>query len=128
MIQQLKALALSPAYRKSGLVIGDYGCGEATIARTFDTDPQLKKGSKVTVHSYDLVAANKYITAADIAALPLSDGVCDVVVFCLSLMGTNWMDFVKEAYRTLKVGSVSSLYYLQSFRWLIVRFFVCCVD
>jgi hypothetical protein len=29
----------------------------------------------------------------------------DVAVFCLSLMGTNYVDFIREAHRVLKEGS-----------------------
>ena len=38
------------------------------------------------------------------ASVPLEDESCNIVVFCLSLMGTNLRDFVKEANRVLKVG------------------------
>ncbi|KAL2916215.1 25S rRNA (adenine645-N1)-methyltransferase [Polyrhizophydium stewartii] len=79
-----------------GTVIADMGCGEAKIA-------QMLHGS-MTVHSFDLVAGNDFITACDIAHVPLAASSCDVVVFCLSLMGTNFVDFLKEARRILKSG------------------------
>jgi len=34
--------------------------------------------------------------------LPLRDGEADIAVFCLSLMGTNWVSFVEEAWRILR--------------------------
>ena len=36
--------------------------------------------------------------------VPLEDGVVDVAIFSLALMGTNYEDFVWEAARVLKVG------------------------
>ena len=36
--------------------------------------------------------------------VPLSGGTVDVAVFCLSLMGTNLTDYLKEARRVLKKG------------------------
>jgi ribosomal RNA-processing protein 8 len=32
----------------------------------------------------------------------LQDGSVDVAIFCLALMGTNWLDFIDEAYRILR--------------------------
>ena len=54
------------------------------------------------VHSFDLVAANERITACDIAHVPLGDATLDCAIFCLSLMGTDFVRFLKEAHRTLK--------------------------
>ena len=67
-----------------------------------------------TVHSYDLVAANDSVTVADIAHLPLEDASVDIVVFCLSLMGTNIRDFIFEAARILKTGGVLKIAELES--------------
>lgn len=75
-----------------GLRIADLGCGEARLAKEI---PQ--KHAK----SFDLVAANDSVTECDIADVPLPDSSVDVVVFCLSLMGTNYADFIKEARRIL---------------------------
>ena len=52
------------------------------------------------------MAVNDTVTVADIANLPLGDSSVDMVVFCLSLMGTNIRDFIFEAGRVLKVGGV----------------------
>jgi len=75
-------------------VVADMGCGEARLAASVPNK----------VHSYDLVAANPSVTACDIAHVPLPDASVDVVVFCLSLMGTNYLDFLQEADRILRPG------------------------
>lgn len=74
------------------LRVADLGCGEARLAHDA---PQRN------VASFDLVAANARVTACDIAHLPLEESSVDVVVFCLSLMGTNYGEFMKEARRIL---------------------------
>lgn len=73
-------------------IIADFGCGEAKLAQSVCN----------TVHSYDLVATNEHVTACDMARVPLPSSSVDVCVFCLSLMGTNSSDFIKEARRVLK--------------------------
>jgi len=52
-----------------------------------------------------MVAVNSMVTACDMAHVPLKDASVDVAVFCLSLMGTNLRDFLKEAFRVLKPGA-----------------------
>ncbi|XP_068701832.1 uncharacterized protein [Montipora foliosa] len=80
--------------RASSDVIADFGCGEAVIAQSV----------KNKVHSFDLVAKNELVTACNMAKVPLKPASVDVVVFCLSLMGTNLVDFLREAHRVLKLG------------------------
>jgi len=75
------------------LVIVDFGCGEAKIAASL----------KQQVHSFDLVSCNEHVVACDISKVPLGDEVVDVAIFCLSLMGTNYVDYLKEANRVLKL-------------------------
>jgi ribosomal RNA-processing protein 8 len=82
----------------SGSVIVDLGCGDAKIAKTL--------AKRFTIHSFDLVSSNPIVTACDMANVPLEDGIADVVVFCLSLMGTNLADFIREAHRILKMGGI----------------------
>uniref|UniRef100_A0A7E4UPV9 Ribosomal RNA-processing protein 8 n=1 Tax=Panagrellus redivivus TaxID=6233 RepID=A0A7E4UPV9_PANRE len=79
-------------------VVADLGCGEAKIAQ--------KLSSRLKIHSFDLVAANEHVVACDMSKLPLADESVDVVVFCLSLMGTNLADFFCEANRILKIDGV----------------------
>lgn len=75
-------------------VIADMGCGDARLASSVSNK----------VHSFDLVASNPGVpvVACDIAHVPLQDCSVDIVVFCLSLMGTNVYDFIREAYRILR--------------------------
>lgn len=86
--------------RKTGsCTIADMGCGDAPLARGCQS--QIKN-LKLKFHNYDLHAANSLVTKADISNLPLRDGEADIAVFCLSLMGTNWLSFVEEAWRILR--------------------------
>jgi ribosomal RNA-processing protein 8 len=80
----------------AGGVVADFGCGDARLAEAL--------GAHATVHSFDLVAANARVTACDMARVPLPAAACSAVVFCLSLMGTNYMDFLAEGARVLKPG------------------------
>ena len=79
-----------------GTRIADFGCGEAKLAR--------KLGKRHKVHSFDLVAANELITACDISNVPLKPASVDVAVFCLSLMGTSYEKYLREAHRVLATG------------------------
>ena len=87
------------AYIKSlppDFVVADFGCGEAKLAHSVPH----------TVHSFDLVAANSSVIACDMAHVPLARRSVDVVVFCLSLMGSNVSDFIREARRVVKKGGL----------------------
>jgi ribosomal RNA-processing protein 8 len=44
------------------------------------------------------------VTVCNIARVPLDDASVDACVFCLSLMGTDYGSFVKEAARILRSG------------------------
>ncbi|KAG6817204.1 hypothetical protein H0H87_011562 [Tephrocybe sp. NHM501043] len=92
-------------------VVADLGCGDAAMARAL-----VPQG--LTVLSYDLVSDEAFVVEADICSkIPLpgsepaqtekSEGdahVVDVVVCALSLMGTNWPNCIREAWRILKPG------------------------
>lgn len=75
-------------------VVADFGCGEARLAQALPC----------VVHSLDLVALNNRVTVCDMARTPLADSSVDIAVFCLSLMGTNLVDYIREANRVLKEG------------------------
>lgn len=82
--------------KKRPMVIADMGCGEPRIAEELASDT-------VTVHSFDLVAVNELVTVADISNTPLETNSVDIVVFCLALMNRNFVDFLYEAQRILKI-------------------------
>jgi hypothetical protein len=81
--------------RRSGYVIGDFGCGEAKLAKAVS--------DRHIVHSFDHVAINDDVVACDMAHVPLDDEVLDVAIFSLSLMGTNFTEYLCEALRALKL-------------------------
>ena len=75
------------------LIIGDFGCGEALIAKELDNK----------FYSLDHVAINDDVIACDLAYVPLDDESLDAVIFSLSLMGANFTDYLYEAHRCLKL-------------------------
>ncbi|KAG6903381.1 hypothetical protein C0995_013134 [Termitomyces sp. Mi166 len=89
-------------------IIADLGCGDAAMARAL-----IPKG--LSIISFDLVSDGAFVVEADICSkIPLpgsepmrekSEGeghLVDVVVCALSLMGTNWPNCLREAWRILK--------------------------
>ncbi|XP_060835315.1 uncharacterized protein LOC132918198 [Rhopalosiphum padi] len=104
IIKQIKPI-LKKSNTNSPVVVADFGCGDAKLARTFPT---------VKVHSFDLVAVNQYVTAGDMAHTSLANGSVDIAVFCLSLMGTNLQSFIKEANRVLKTGGLMKIAEVES--------------
>nr|VDD11812.1 unnamed protein product [Brassica oleracea] len=78
--------------RSSSLVVADFGCGDARIA----------KSVKNKVFSFDLVSKDPSVIACDMSNTPLESSSVDVAVFCLSLMGTNYSSYIKEAHRVLR--------------------------
>jgi len=81
--------------KREGYEVGDFGCGEALIAKAVS--------DRHRVHSFDHVAIDETVTACDIAAVPLDDECLDVAIFCLALMGANSTDYLREAHRCLAV-------------------------
>ncbi|GFP53234.1 25S rRNA (adenine-N(1))-methyltransferase [Trichoderma asperellum] len=82
----------------STCTIADLGCGDARLAESLQAD---KDKLRLDVRSFDLQSPSPLVTKADIANVPMEDGSVNVAIFCLALMGTNWLDFVEEAYRLL---------------------------
>jgi hypothetical protein len=80
--------------RRPDWTVGDFGCGEAELAKLVPNK----------VYSFDHVAANQSIIVCDMANTGLPDRVLDVAVFALSLMGLNYQDYLREAYRVLQYG------------------------
>ncbi|KAI9641092.1 25S rRNA (adenine645-N1)-methyltransferase [Ciborinia camelliae] len=91
---------LTPLPRTDGTCrIADLGCGDAALSTGLQKD--LKK-LNLKIHSFDLQSPSPLVTRADIANLPLEDGSIDIAIFCLALMGTNWIEFIEEAFRILR--------------------------
>jgi ribosomal RNA-processing protein 8 len=78
--------------------IADLGCGDARLSQSLQ--PTLQK-FQMKILSFDLQSESPLVKKADISALPLADGSVNVAIFCLALMGTNWTDFIDEAWRIL---------------------------
>jgi SAM-dependent methyltransferase len=87
IISRLKIM--SPRLR-----IGDFGCGTAKIMEELGSE---------RVKSFDHVAINDKVIAGDIKSVSkyVNDNSLDVIVFSLSLMGKNWLDYIIEAKRCL---------------------------
>jgi ribosomal RNA-processing protein 8 len=92
-----------PRNHKSHCTIADLGCGTASLS--YRLQPHLND-LHLTFHSFDLAKPTgpsaPLVTVADISNLPLPAGSVDIAIFCLALMGTNWLDFIDEAYRILR--------------------------
>lgn len=76
----------------------DLGCGEGILETELSKKKILKE-----ISSYDLISTKEHIKECDIRKLPHKSNSVDIAVFCLSLMGTNYLEFITEAYRVLKV-------------------------
>lgn len=85
--------------KHSKAVIADLGAGDAELAESVSNK----------VHSFDLVSKNDRVVAADMSKLPLKNCTVDIVIFCLSLMGTNIGDFLREAHRILKPKGIMKI-------------------
>lgn len=77
----------------------DLGCGEGALQKELEQKKIFRQ-----IQSFDLVKMEDHVIEADIKNLPLEPASQDVAVFCLSLMGTNYIEFLQEAARVLKIG------------------------
>lgn len=84
-----------PGHIPPSWVVADMGCGEAQIAAALQP-----KG--YTVHSFDFFALSPLVTVADTTKVPLASNSVDVCVFSLSLMATDYIKSLTEAFRILK--------------------------
>lgn len=75
------------------MVIGDFGCGEALLAANIENK----------ISSFDHVAINENVTTCGMCHTALDDACLDAAVFSLSLMGLNFIDYLKEAHHCLKL-------------------------
>ena len=80
---------------REGKVIADFGCGEALLAKAL--------GDKHRILNFDHIAVDDDVVACDMRQVPVLDNELDGAVFCLSLMGSNITEYIKEAHRCLKI-------------------------
>jgi len=73
-------------------IVADMGCGENLLSKEVSNK----------VHAFDYVAIDKDVTACDMSSIPLADQEINAVIFCLSLMGSNYLDYIREAFRVTK--------------------------
>ena len=83
--------------RNKNHVVVDFGCGENKFRHCI---PNNK------IYAFDHVAIDETVTACDIRETNLSDESIDVAVFSLALWGTNYKEYITEAYRVLNYGGV----------------------
>lgn len=94
------SLKATKSRQKKPVVVLDLGCGDAMLAQELErADPS---STAVAITSYDLTSTDARVTTCDIAALPDADASADIAIFCLSLMGTDFLDFVAESARVLR--------------------------
>lgn len=73
-------------------IVADLGCGENLLSKEIPN----------TVYSFDYIAIDDSVIECDISKLPLQSNKVDVSVFSLSLMGSNYTDYLSEGSRILK--------------------------
>ncbi|XP_055377507.1 ribosomal RNA-processing protein 8 [Condylostylus longicornis] len=78
------------------MIVADFGCGEAKLAESVPHK----------CFSIDFISSKPHVIACDMANTPLKSQSIDIVIFCLSLMGTNLNDFICEANRILKSDGI----------------------
>ena len=86
--------------KKYKLTILDLGCGRNLIYDHFKT---INPYDKFTIKGYDHVSFNNSISQ-DISKIPDEDGSVNICVFCQSLMGSNWKNYLQEGKRVLGMG------------------------
>ena len=82
-----------PAHIIMKLVIGDFGCGKGELMEL------LKENKMYSFDHHKII--NEKIIPCDMKSVPIKDKKLDVAIFSLSLMGTNWPDYIVEAKRCL---------------------------
>ncbi len=91
--------------------VADLGCGECLLREAL---PEYE------ITGIDHVAYDSDVIACDMSRTPLEDSSFGGAVFCLSLLGHNWPDYLSEARRILRPGG--SLFVVESLgRWKRMR-------
>lgn len=101
LLQQNNHLSSKYAYlHLTSRQVIDLGCGEGKL------ELGLREKGFTHVTSYDLVKIAPHVVECDIKHLPQKDSSVHAAVFCLSLMGTNYIEFLLEANRVLSNGGL----------------------
>ena len=80
---------------RKGSIFADFGCGTGDLAKEISEESEI--------YSFDHIAINSSVIECDIGqGVFLEDESIDFAIFSLSLMGSNWRDYLKEARRCLK--------------------------
>jgi superfamily II DNA or RNA helicase len=90
---EIPYVEIAKLIKREDFVIADLGCGENLLKK------ELPKNK---VLSFDHIAIDDSVTECDISNLPIYSESVDVSILCLALMGTNYEDYITEAYRILK--------------------------
>lgn len=92
--EKIKTLQ-GPRYMKK-LIVGDFGCGECELT-------SILNENKVYSFDHHNILNEEKIKSCDMrdTSQYLKDSSIDVAVFSLSLMSTDWYDYIKEAKRVL---------------------------
>jgi ribosomal RNA-processing protein 8 len=112
IVEQIRILyqnAAKKSKKSKKVVVADFGCGEAELAKHLLSIRDGDDNCPFKVYSFDLVAKGPnadLITACDATNTPLTSETIDVGIFCLALMGTNLADFIREGYRVLKPDGI----------------------
>ncbi|CAL5990329.1 Ribosomal_RNA-processing protein [Hexamita inflata] len=91
-LKQLIAKKASPA-------IADVGCGQAMLAKTF--------GAHLNIQSFDIGRApgdETIVTLANMTQIPVQAQAFDVIIYSLSIMGSDQKSIFTEATRILKMN------------------------
>ncbi len=75
-------------------VVGDFGCGARRLGTLIEN----------SIIAMDYVACDPSVLACDMAHTNQGEQTLDVAVFVNAVMGTNFPDYFKEAFRLLKFG------------------------
>ncbi|KAK9471242.1 methyltransferase-domain-containing protein [Dipodascopsis tothii] len=107
-VQEMKRDKRLPRAQDGCTYFADMGCGDAEFAKAIATPASAKpkgrgRDGRIVVRSFDLAKSNERVEVADVRNVPVEDESMHYVIFCLALMGVNFLDFVREAKRILRV-------------------------
>lgn len=97
-VQEIANMIKTKSKNYQQRIIADFGCGESLLQQFL---PYNK------IYMFDHVAINDHVIMCDMSSTPLINDSVHASVFSLSLMSTNWEDYITEAFRvTMNGGSI----------------------